>query len=69
MRVAKPFFSLSSQDGTKEDFYFRFRFSTSHSLALSLSHSPQAWRGDVQAIEALLAAGATVDLQDSESGW
>jgi len=29
----------------------------------------QAWRGDVPAIHALLAAGANVDLADSESGW
>ena len=38
---------------------------TSHSLPSPL----QAWRGDVQAIEALLEAGATVDLPDAESGW
>jgi hypothetical protein len=29
----------------------------------------QAWRGDVPAIHALVAAGASVDLADGESGW
>lgn len=29
----------------------------------------QAWRGDVPAIHALAAAGASLDLADGESGW
>ena len=44
-------------------------FSPSTPPPLNSFTHPQAWRGDVQAIEALLAAGATVDLPDSESGW